>query len=55
MTVRITKVHRAGRVFYAATVSGVYLERASLVELREAIAVREGFAKIFAEFVDFAS
>ena len=55
MTVRITKVHRAGRVFYAATVRGVYLERASLAELREAIAVREGFAKLFAEPVDTAS
>jgi len=48
MTVRITRVHRGGRVFYAATVSGVYLERASLAELHEAIAVREGFAKLFA-------
>lgn len=48
MTVRITRVHRGGRVFYAAIVSGIYLERASLAELREAIAVRESFAKIFA-------
>jgi len=48
MTVRITRVHRGGRVFYAATVSGIYLERASLTKLREAIAVREGFAKLFA-------
>jgi hypothetical protein len=55
MTVRIIKVHRAGRVFYAATVSGIYLERASLAELREAIAVREGFAKLFAPPVDAAS
>ena len=55
MTVRITKVHRAGRVFYAATIRGVYLERASLAELREAIAVRESFLKIFAESVDAAS
>ena len=55
MTVRIIKVHRAGCVFYAATIRGVYLERASLAELREAIAVREGFAKLFAEPVDIAS
>jgi len=55
MTVRITRVHRGGRVFYAATVSGVYLERASLAELREAIAVRESFLRIFAEPVDTAS
>lgn len=55
MSIQIIKVHRAGRVFYAATVSGVYLERASLAELREAIAVREGFAKLFAEPVDTAS
>jgi hypothetical protein len=55
MSVRITRVHRGGRVFYAATVSGVYLERASLAELREAIAVRVGFAKLFAEPVDTAS
>jgi hypothetical protein len=31
----------------------VYFERASEKELREAIAVREGFAKIFASSVDF--
>lgn len=55
MTVRITRVHRGGRVFYAATIRGVYLERASLAKLREAIAVREAFAKLFAEPVDFAS
>jgi hypothetical protein len=55
MTVKITRVHRGGRVFYAATVSGVYLERVSLAELREAIAVREGFAKLFAPPVDVAS
>ena len=55
MTVQIIKVHRAGRVFYAATIRGVYLERVSLAELREAIAVREGFAKLFAEPVDTAS
>jgi hypothetical protein len=42
-------------VFYAATVSGIYLERASLAELREAIAVRERFAKIFADPIDTAS
>jgi hypothetical protein len=52
---RIIKVHRAGRVWYTATVSGVYLERASLAELLEAIKVREGFARIFAEPVDTAS
>jgi hypothetical protein len=52
MTVRITRVHRKGRVFYAATIRGVYLERASLAELREAIAVRESFLRIFAESVD---
>lgn len=51
----ITKIHRAGRVWYAATVAGVYLERASLAELREAIAVRAGFARIFAPPVDTAS
>ena len=55
MSVRITRVHRGGRVFYAATIRGVYLERTSLAELREAIAVREGFAKLFAEPVDTAS
>ena len=51
----ITTVHRAGRVWYTATVSGVYLERASLAELLEAIKVREGFARIFAEPVDTVS
>ena len=55
MTVRITRVHRGGRVFFAATIRGVYLERTSLAELREAIAVRESFLKIFAESVDAAS
>ena len=52
---KITKVHRAGRVWYTATVSGVYLERASLAELLEAIKVRERFARIFAEPVDTVS
>jgi hypothetical protein len=42
-------------VFYAATIRGIYLERASLAELREAIAVREGFEKIFAAPVDATS
>ena len=55
MTVRITRVHRGGRVFYAATIRGVYLERTSLAELREAIAVRKSFLKIFAESVYAAS
>jgi len=51
---KIIKVHRAGRVWYTAIVSDVYLERASLAELLEAIKVREGFAKIFAGPVDIA-
>lgn len=55
MTVRITRVHRGGCVFFAATIRGVYLERTSLAELREAIEVRESFLKIFAESVDAAS
>jgi hypothetical protein len=41
-------VHRAGKVFFAAYLGSVYIERASLAELREAIAVRESFLKIFA-------
>jgi hypothetical protein len=48
-------VHRAGKVFFAAYLSSVYIERASLAELREAIAVRESFLKIFAKPVDIAS
>ena len=55
MTVKITRVHRGGRVFYATIVGGVYLERASLAELREAIAVRESFLRIFAKPVDTES
>lgn len=51
----IIKVHRNGRVFYATTISGVYIERASEQELREAVAVRENFRKIFADPVDNAS
>ncbi len=50
----IIKVHRNGRVFYATTISGVYIERASEQELREAVAVRENFRKIFADPVDTA-
>jgi hypothetical protein len=53
--VRILKVHRAGKVFFAAYLGSVYIERASEKELREAIAVRERFAKIFSEPVDIAS
>jgi hypothetical protein len=51
--VKIFRVHRAGKVFFATYLGGVYFERASEKELREAIAVREGFAKIFASPVDF--
>jgi hypothetical protein len=53
--VRIFKVHRAGKVFFAAYLGSVYIERASEKELREAIAVRERFAKIFAKPVDIES
>jgi hypothetical protein len=49
---KITKVHRGGKVFFAAYLGGVYIERATEKELREAIAVRNGFAKIFAKPVD---
>jgi hypothetical protein len=49
---RIFRVHRAGKVFFATYRNNVYIERASEKELREAIAVREGFAKIFANPVD---
>jgi len=52
---RIFRVHRAGKVFFATYLGGVYFERASEKELLEAIAVREGFAKIFASSVDFLS
>lgn len=55
MTVKIFKVRRAGVLYYAAEVAGVYVERTSLEALREAIAIRENFAKIFAEPVDTAS
>lgn len=48
----IIKVHRNGRVFYATTISGVYIERATIEQLREAIAVRQGFANLFAKPVD---
>jgi hypothetical protein len=46
-------VHRAGKVFFAAYLGSVYIERASEKELREAIEVRSGFAKLFANSVDF--
>jgi hypothetical protein len=39
-------------VFFATYISGVYIERASEQELREAVAVRTNFQKIFAEPVD---
>lgn len=51
----IIKVHRNGRVFYATTISGVYIERASEQELREAVAVRQNFRNIFANCVDTES
>jgi hypothetical protein len=55
METKITKVHRAGVTYYAATVSGVYVERRTLEELRTAIAVRGNLGKIFAKCVDAAS
>ncbi len=51
----IVRVHRNGRVFYATTINGVYIERASEQELREAVAVRENFRNIFANPVDTES
>ena len=52
MEYKITRVHRGGRLWFAATVRGIYLERASEAELIEAIKYREGIAKIFADPVD---
>lgn len=51
----IIKVHRNGRVFYATTINGVYIERTSEQELRDAVAVRENFRNIFAKPVDIES
>lgn len=50
MRTKIIKVHRAGVTYYAATISGVYIERRTLEELRTAIAVRSNFAKILEGF-----
>lgn len=55
METKITKVHRAGVTYYATTISGVYIERRTLEELRTAIAVRGNLGKIFAKCVDAAS
>ena len=55
METKITKVHRAGVTYYAATVSGVYIERRTLEELRTALAVRVNLGKIFAKCVDTES
>ena len=55
MKTKITKVHRAGVIYYTATVSGVYIERRTLEELRTALAVRGNLGKIFAKCVDAAS
>lgn len=46
---KITKVYRDGRVFYAATISGMYVERSSLAVLKDALAVRKNFANIFSK------
>lgn len=55
MEPKITKVHRGGVTYYAATVSGVYIERRTLQELRTALAVRGNLGKIFAKCVDAVS
>ncbi len=55
MEFKITKVHRGGVTYYATTISGVYIERRTLEELRTSLAVRESLGKIFAECVDGAS
>lgn len=55
MEFKIVRVHRGGKVYYAATIRGIYLERASKAELVEAIKYREGIAKIFADPVDILS
>ena len=52
MEYKIVRVHRNGKVYYAATVRGIYLERASEAELIEAINYRARIAKIFADPVD---
>ena len=50
---KIFKVHRAGKVYFAAYVNGRYLERASKVDLEQAIKVRNNFANIFADPLAF--
>ena len=55
MEPKITKVHRGGVTYYATTVSGVYIERRTLEELRTALAVRGNLGKIFAKCVDTPS
>ena len=50
METKIIKVHRVGVTYYAATVSGLYIERRTLEELRIAIAVRSNFAKLLESF-----
>lgn len=52
MEYKIVRVHRNGNVYYAATVRGIYLERASKSELLEAIKYRTSVAKIFGDAVD---
>ena len=55
MQPKITKVHRGGVMYYATTISGVYIERRTLEELQTAMAVRGNLGKIFAKCVDGAS
>ncbi len=50
---RIFKVHRAGKVYFAAYVNGAYLERASKADLEQAMKVRKNFANIFADPLAF--
>jgi hypothetical protein len=55
MEVNIFKVHRAGKVYFAAYVNGSYLERASKADLEDVIKVRNNFANIFADPLAFSS
>jgi len=53
MEIKIFRVHRAGKVYFAAYRNGVYLERASKADLEQAIKVRNNFANIFADPLAF--
>lgn len=51
--VKIFKVHRNNQVFFATYLYGRYMEYPTLKGLCDAIRVKQQFARIFADPIDF--